>query len=102
MCLDPRLKRTFALLKATLDRVQGLFSIRSTKRIAPFSARMRLWRHTGGGTGFWTDQRGPRVSEIPFDPTDPEGVRRTFQMFGVVGGWHPYAGLPEGHGVKPD
>ena len=36
---------------------------------------------------------------IPFDPTDPEGVRRTFQMFGVVGRRHPYAGLPEGHGT---
>jgi hypothetical protein len=47
MCLDPRLKRTLALLKATLDRVRGLFSIRGTKRIAPFSARMRLRRDTG-------------------------------------------------------
>jgi hypothetical protein len=28
------------------DRVQVLFSIRGTKRITPFSARMRLWRHT--------------------------------------------------------
>jgi len=40
------LKRTFALLKATLDRVQALFSIRGTRRIAPFSARMRSWRDT--------------------------------------------------------
>src|ERR1035437_3202756 len=46
MCPDRRLKRTFALLEATLDPVQGLFSIRRTKRIAPFSERMRLWRHT--------------------------------------------------------
>jgi hypothetical protein len=29
-----------------LNRVQGLFSIRGTRRIAPFSTRMRFWRDT--------------------------------------------------------
>ena len=47
LCPGPRQKRTFALLKATLDRVQALFSIRGTKRIAPFSMWMRFWRDTG-------------------------------------------------------
>src|ERR1017187_2425376 len=46
MCPGPRLKRTFTLLKATLNRVQVLFSIRGTKRLAPFPARMRFWRDT--------------------------------------------------------
>ena len=43
----PRLKRTFALLKATLTRVQALFSIRGTRGIAAFSTRARFWRDTG-------------------------------------------------------
>ena len=47
MCPGPRLKRTFTLLKATLNRVQVLFSIRGTKRLVPFPARMRFWRDTG-------------------------------------------------------
>jgi hypothetical protein len=42
----PRLKRTFALLKVTLNRVQALFSIRGTRGIAAFSTRMRFWRET--------------------------------------------------------
>ena len=46
MCPGPRQKRTFALLKATLTRVQALFSIRGTRGIAPFSTRMRFWRDT--------------------------------------------------------
>jgi hypothetical protein len=32
--------------KTTLDRVQALFSIRGTRRIAPFSTCMRFWRDT--------------------------------------------------------
>jgi hypothetical protein len=46
MCPGPRLKKTFALLNATLTRVQALFSIRGTRRIAAFSTRMRFWRDT--------------------------------------------------------
>src|SRR5258708_11075145 len=46
MCPGRRLKRTFALLNAIHDRVQVLFSIRGTRRIAPFSTRMRFWRDT--------------------------------------------------------
>ncbi len=46
MCPRPRLMRTLALLKATLDRVQALFSIRGTRPIAPFSTRITFWRGT--------------------------------------------------------
>jgi len=35
-----------APLKATLNRIQALFSIRSARGIAPFSTRMRFWRDT--------------------------------------------------------
>src|ERR1700704_4614465 len=35
-----------APLKATLNRIQALFSIRGARGIAPFSTRMRFWRDT--------------------------------------------------------
>ena len=49
MCPGPRLQRTIALLKATLNRVQTLFSVRGTRGIAAFSTRMIFWRDTGNG-----------------------------------------------------
>ena|ERR1700688_2532149 len=77
MCPGPRLKRTFALLKATLTRVQALLSIRGTRGIAAFSTRTRFWRDT---PSHWTavalfvaalrsKVHNPRCDESLFDFT---------------------------------